>query len=74
MAFEINYFKGSPNGTIHAAKSERPPLTRDEIFIEVTHSGVCGTDEHYRYVSMGLGHEGVGIVKAIGPEVKTFKV
>lgn len=74
MTFEINYFKGSPTGEIFTAKTERPALKDDEIFIEITHSGVCGTDEHFKFVDMGLGHEGVGIVKATGPAVKTFKV
>ncbi|KAF8851085.1 GroES-like protein [Acephala macrosclerotiorum] len=74
MTFEINYFKGSPTGEISAAKTTRPALKSDEIYIEITHSGVCGTDEHYKFVDQGLGHEGVGIVKAIGPDVKSFKV
>jgi D-arabinose 1-dehydrogenase-like Zn-dependent alcohol dehydrogenase len=74
MTFDFKVFRGSPTGEIHEGHTQRPALTRDEIFVEVSHSGVCGTDEHYKWVDMGLGHEGVGIVKAIGPDVKSFKV
>jgi len=74
MTFDFKVFRGSPTGEIHEGHTQRPTLTRDEIFVEVSHSSVCGTDEHYKWVDMGLGHEGVGIVKAIGPDVKSFKV
>jgi len=74
MTFDIKVFKGSSTGAIIESSTQRPALSRDEVFIEITHSGVCGTDEHYKYVDMGLGHEGVGVVKAIGPDVKSFKV
>ncbi|KAL2070979.1 hypothetical protein VTL71DRAFT_14005 [Oculimacula yallundae] len=74
MTFDFTVYKGSPTGQISEAQSQRPALTRDEIYIQITHSGVCGTDEHYKWVVQGLGHEGIGVVKAIGPDVKTFKV
>lgn len=74
MTFDFKVYKGSPTGEIFESDSHRPPLTKDEVYIQTTHSGVCGTDAHYKWVIQGLGHEGVGVVKAIGPEVKTFKV
>lgn len=74
MTFDFQVFRGSSTSEIHEETTQRPALTGDEIFVEITHSGVCGTDEHYKWVDMGLGHEGVGIVKAVGPEVKTFKI
>jgi Zn-dependent alcohol dehydrogenase len=42
--------------------------------IEVTHSGVCGTDEHFKYRPVGLGHEGIGVVKVVSPDVVNLKV
>jgi D-arabinose 1-dehydrogenase-like Zn-dependent alcohol dehydrogenase len=74
MTIDFTVFKGSPNGDIVEATTQRPDLTSDEVFIEITHSGVCGTDEHFKGYDMGLGHEGVGVVKAVGPDVRTFKV
>jgi Zn-dependent alcohol dehydrogenase len=49
-------------------------LREDEVYLQVTHSGICGTDRFYRGAEMVLGHEGVGIVKAIGPAVKSLKM
>lgn len=74
MTFNFKVFKGSPPGEIFESETHRPALTKDEIYLEITHSGVCGTDAHYKWVVQGLGHEGVGIVKAVGPDVKTFKM
>ncbi len=73
MPFDFTVFKGSPAGIVEAT-TRRPDLTRDEVFIEVTHSGVCGTDEHFKNAPIGLGHEGIGVVRAVGPEVQTLKV
>ena len=74
MTYDITVYRGSSTGEIHEGHSQRPEVTRDEVFVDITHSGVCGTDEHFKWADMGLGHEGVGIVKAVGPEVKTLKV
>lgn len=74
MSLPFKVFKGSADGSIHESTSSRPELTRDEVYLDITHSGVCGTDAHFRYVDMGLGHEGVGVVKAIGPDVKNVKI
>ena len=45
-----------------------------EVLVKITHSGLCGTDIHYIPHSAALGHEGVGVVKAIGHDVTLFKV
>jgi threonine dehydrogenase-like Zn-dependent dehydrogenase len=59
-------FKGSKEGKIVEATTTRN-IEDDEVLIKVTHSGLCGTDEHYRHADMVLGHEGAGVV-----EVSTF--
>lgn len=74
MPFDFTVFKGSPDGAIHEGSTRRPDLARDEVYVDVSHSGVCGTDAHFRWVDMALGHEGVGVVRAVGPEVKTVKM
>jgi Zn-dependent alcohol dehydrogenase len=74
MPFEHKVFRGSPTGAIVESVSRRPDLSRDEVAIEVTHSGVCGTDEHFKYRPIGFGHEGIGVVKAVGPDVVNLKV
>ncbi|TVY51859.1 putative cinnamyl alcohol dehydrogenase 1, partial [Lachnellula cervina] len=58
------------------SKSSRvlPQETSSKAHPTVTHPGVCGTDQHYRPYDMVLGHEGVGIVEAIGPDVKALKL
>jgi D-arabinose 1-dehydrogenase-like Zn-dependent alcohol dehydrogenase len=66
-------YKGSPDGTIVRSQTTRPPLLDDQVFIEVTASGLCSTDEHYKATDMALGYQGVGIVKGVGPNVKDFK-
>ena len=55
-------FKGSKEGKIVESTTTRE-LGADEVLIKVTHSGLCGTDEHYKHADMVLGHEGAGIVE-----------
>ncbi len=74
MVYDIKVFKGSANGEIIEIDTQKPEVTRDEVYVEVSHSGVCGTDAHFRWADMGLGHEGAAVVKAAGPEVKTLKM
>ena len=66
-------FKGSKNGSIVEARTEKSELKAGEVLVRVTHSGLCGTDVHYKEVDMGLGHEGVGIVEDVGSAVSLFK-
>ncbi len=76
MGIDFTVFKGSKTGEIVEAKGHRDVGPR-ELLVELTHCGVCGTDEHFRKNDQGLGHEGVGIVKEIGsfvPEISDLKV
>ena len=66
-------FKGSQDGTIVQSSTSKPALTGDQVQLKVTASGLCGTDIHYREADMALGHEGVGVVEAVGPDVKVLK-
>jgi len=66
-------FKGSKDGRIVESKTEKQDPQGNQVLIKVTASGICGTDLHFKTVDMVLGHEGVGIVEAIGPDVKKLK-
>ncbi|KAF4624339.1 hypothetical protein G7Y89_g13832 [Cudoniella acicularis] len=72
--YDFKVFKGSASGEIVESTTHRPELTGHQVYLELTHSGVCGTDVHFKQADMGLGHEGVGVVRAIGPEVTTLKM
>ncbi|EGN98660.1 hypothetical protein SERLA73DRAFT_181230 [Serpula lacrymans var. lacrymans S7.3] len=74
MGFDFTVFKGSKDGKITKSTTHKDTLDPDEVLIQVTHSGLCGTDQHYRSEEMVLGHEGVGIVQQIGSTVTSFKV
>ncbi|RAK75937.1 NAD(P)-dependent alcohol dehydrogenase [Aspergillus fijiensis CBS 313.89] len=73
MSITFDVFRGSSEGRIVADKVTRT-LELHEVFIETTHSGVCGTDEHYLKAGNVLGHEGVGIIRALGAGVKSVQV
>ncbi|KAL2783892.1 chaperonin 10-like protein [Aspergillus keveii] len=67
-------FKGHPSGTPIKSTTTKPDkLTGDSVLVRVTASGVCGTDLHYRHADLVLGHEGVGIVEAVGPATTILK-
>jgi threonine dehydrogenase-like Zn-dependent dehydrogenase len=55
-------FKGSKDGKIVESTTTRE-VKPDEVLVKVTHSGLCGTDEHCRHRDMALGHEGAGIIE-----------
>ncbi|HTH29623.1 MAG TPA: alcohol dehydrogenase catalytic domain-containing protein, partial [Sphingobium sp.] len=65
--------------TIELEEVELDDPYDDEVLIRVTSCGVCGTDKGCihglePYPTPGvLGHEGAGIVEAIGRDVKHFK-
>jgi aryl-alcohol dehydrogenase len=52
----------------------------DEVLVRITHAGVCWTDRGCihglePYPTPGvLGHEGAGVVEALGSDVRAFKV
>jgi D-arabinose 1-dehydrogenase-like Zn-dependent alcohol dehydrogenase len=66
-------FRGSESGKITEGQHQQE-LGPKDVLIETTHSGLCGTDVHYKHADIALGHEGVGIVKEIGSAVRLFKV
>ncbi|KAF8160574.1 chaperonin 10-like protein [Mycena galopus ATCC 62051] len=74
MSVEFTVFKGSANEGIVEATTRRDGPTGNEVLVKITHSGICGTDEHYKHADMVLGHEGVGTVEQIGDRVSQFKV
>lgn len=73
MPFEYKLFKDSSTGAITESVSQRPDLTRDQGAVHFTRSDVCRTGEYFKYASIGLGHEGAGVVKAIGPLLPVSK-
>jgi D-arabinose 1-dehydrogenase-like Zn-dependent alcohol dehydrogenase len=74
MSIEFTVFKGSASDGIIETKTRHDGPTRNQVLVKITHSGICGTDEHYKHADMGLGHEGVGKVEQIGESVSQFKV
>ncbi|KAL7267295.1 hypothetical protein RUND412_010124 [Rhizina undulata] len=65
-------FKGSKEGKITKGITVRK-LQPGHVLVNVTHSGLCGTDVHFRHKDMVLGHEGVGIVEEVGEGCMRFK-
>jgi D-arabinose 1-dehydrogenase-like Zn-dependent alcohol dehydrogenase len=68
---DFTVFKGGKEG-IHEATSHREVGPR-EVLVKITHSGLCGTDVHYKSADMALGHEGAGEVQEVGKEVTQYK-
>jgi len=59
---------------------EMRPLETGEALVDIEYCGVCHTDLHVAHGDFGkvpgrvLGHEGIGIVKEIAPDVKSLKI
>ncbi|KAJ5363115.1 hypothetical protein N7541_003959 [Penicillium brevicompactum] len=73
MTIEFTVYKGSKEGAIKQDKTQREDLKKDDVLVRVTHSGVCGTDLHYKGADMALGHEGTGVVEETGPDAHILK-
>jgi D-arabinose 1-dehydrogenase-like Zn-dependent alcohol dehydrogenase len=73
MASEYKVFRGV-DGAIKSSSAQKPQLGPKDILVKITHSGVCATDLGYVPYGIALGHEGVGIVEAIGSDVTQFKI
>ncbi|EFQ96869.1 NADP-dependent alcohol dehydrogenase [Nannizzia gypsea CBS 118893] len=71
--YEFTTFRGTDAGVV-ASQTKRAPLMSNEVLVSITHSGLCGTDQHYRKAGCVLGHEGIGIVQSLGPGVRTLGV
>jgi len=68
-------FTGSESGKILEKKGGTRVLRPNDVVIDIAYSGLCGTDMHFRKnPNMVLGHEGVGVVTQVGPEVSIIKV
>jgi D-arabinose 1-dehydrogenase-like Zn-dependent alcohol dehydrogenase len=59
---QFKVFKGSKEGKIVQSTTTKE-IKDNEVLIMVTHSGLCGTDEHKKTLDMVIGHEGAGIVE-----------
>ncbi|KAL4915424.1 chaperonin 10-like protein [Aspergillus aurantiobrunneus] len=67
-------FRGHASGNPVKSTTTRPDeLAEDYVLLRVTASGICGTDLHFRNADMVLGHEGVGVVEAVGPTARLLK-
>jgi len=70
------------NKDVRVVQRFRPAITEPrDIIVRVTTSTVCGSDLHLYHKEFDglepgdiLGHEAVGIIENVGPEVKNFKV
>ncbi|KAF7335387.1 hypothetical protein MVEN_02191200 [Mycena venus] len=75
MSIDFTVYKGSSTGQgIVKATSHRDLPAGNDVLVKITHSGICGTEEHLKHVDMALGHEGVGTVERVGERVKDLKV
>lgn len=73
--YDYTVYRGSANGSIGVATTHKHSLKLNEVLLQITHSGICGTDAHFAaFMPRFLGHEGVGIVKEIGSDVWTLNV
>ncbi|KAI1761076.1 GroES-like protein [Hypoxylon sp. FL1150] len=71
---QATVFKGSKANVAVKDTVELPDtLTGDKVLVKITYSGLCGTDLHYTNQDIVLGHEGVGVVEALGPDAKWLK-
>ncbi|KAE8354357.1 chaperonin 10-like protein [Aspergillus coremiiformis] len=73
MSITFDVYRGSKEGKIVAGQTTRS-LRPTDVYIEMTHSGVCGSDEHFLHSGHVLGHEGVGIVREVGEAVTHVQV
>ncbi|MCM8556222.1 NAD(P)-dependent alcohol dehydrogenase [Sphingomicrobium sediminis] len=67
--------------TIHALQFERRDPRANDVTVEISHCGICHSDLHFAHNDWGMshypmvpGHEIVGTVTAVGPDVQNFKV
>ena len=69
----------APGAPFQIEEVELPAPQKHEILVKITACGVCHTDDAARQqvipvpLPAVLGHEGCGIVEAVGPEVTEFQ-
>ncbi|KAJ7105426.1 chaperonin 10-like protein [Mycena crocata] len=74
MSVEFTVFKGSATEGIVQSTTRLDAPKGNQVLVKITHSGICGTDEHYTHADMVLGHEGVGTVEQMGESVTELKI
>jgi D-arabinose 1-dehydrogenase-like Zn-dependent alcohol dehydrogenase len=74
MATKTNSIFRFHDGKVQATPQEIPALKPNEVLLRITHSGLCHSDTYYIKSGMALGHEGVGVVEAVGSAVTELKV
>lgn len=72
---ECDYKKCQINRLVFGLLGKYKPmyLAVDDYLVRITHSGICGLDEHFEEQDIVLGHEGVGFVEAVGSAAKSLK-
>ncbi|KAL1961667.1 hypothetical protein VTN77DRAFT_1342 [Rasamsonia byssochlamydoides] len=68
----FNIFRGSSSKEIVPDTTTRD-LRPHDVFIEITHASLCGTDRLFLHNGMALGHEGAGVVRQVGEQVTALK-
>ncbi|KAJ7451755.1 putative NADP-dependent alcohol dehydrogenase C 2 [Mycena galericulata] len=74
MGVDFTVFKGSADQGIVQEVTHHDGPTGNQVLVKITHSGICGTDEHFKHINMVLGHEGVGTVEELGEGVTGLKI
>ncbi|MFL5626817.1 MAG: Zn-dependent alcohol dehydrogenase [Ktedonobacteraceae bacterium] len=70
----------APGEPIQIEEIELDPPKEHEVLVRMVAAGICHSDYHIisgelpSYLPLALGHEGAGIVEAIGPNVTNCKV
>ena len=65
---------------VEVVEKDFRPIEAGEALVEIEYCGVCHTDLHVAHGDFGkvpgrvLGHEGIGIVKEVAPDVTSLKV
>lgn len=65
---------------VEVVEKEFRPIEAGEALVEIEYCGVCHTDLHVAHGDFGkvpgrvLGHEGIGLVKEVAPDVRNLKV
>ncbi len=70
----------APGEPIRVEEIELDPPKEHEVLVRMVAAGICHSDYHIvsgelpSYLPMALGHEGAGVVEAVGPLVTNCKV
>ncbi len=79
MKMKAAVVTAASDGNVEIVERDIRPVQSGEALVEVEYCGVCHTDLHVAAGDYGkkpgrvLGHEGIGIVKEVAPDVKNLK-